>query len=367
MSNLEKTQKNDIGQSKSGMYQHFDSKIFRIVDAAINRAAEGLRVVEDFCRLGLDDRFLARELKELRHLLVEACAVIDSKSRLQFRDSELDVGRSIQTSSEYQRQSIESIIRSNMSRVQQATRTIEEYSKLNFPAATQTIEQVRYRSYTIEKAVFNTAFNRNRFQLARLYVLVDAQGEKSGFNKLRKLILALLDAKVDVIQLRDKTLSDRELVEAGVCIGQLTCETNTTWIMNDRADLAAASNADGVHLGQDDLMVNEARKLLAPNRIIGVSTHSIQQARNAVIDGADYIGVGPVFSSTTKSFDSFVGTELVAKVCQEISLPAFAIGGIEAKNIDQVVSAGCNRIAVSSAIANATSPGEAASSIRSRL
>ena len=152
MSNAEKTQKNDIGQSKSGMYQHFDSEIFRIMDAALNRAAEGLRVVEDFCRLGLDDGFLARELKELRHLLVEACAVIDSKSRLQYRDSELDVGRSIQTSSEYQRQSIESIIRSNMSRVQQATRTIEEYSKLNFPAATQAIEQVRYRSYTIEKA-----------------------------------------------------------------------------------------------------------------------------------------------------------------------------------------------------------------------
>ena len=215
--------------------------------------------------------------------------------------------------------------------------------------------------------MFNTAFNRNRFQLAKLYVLVDAQGEKSGFNKLRNLILALLDAKVDLIQLRDKTLSDRELVEAGVCIGQLTCKTNTAWIMNDRADLAAASNADGVHLGQDDLKVHEARKLLAPNRIIGVSTHSIQQARNAVIDGADYIGVGPVFSSNTKSFDSFVGTELVAKVCQEISLPAFAIGGIEATNIDQIVSAGCNRIAVSSAIANATSPGEAASSIRSRL
>jgi thiamine-phosphate pyrophosphorylase len=123
--------------------------------------------------------------------------------------------------------------------------------------------------------------------------------------------------------------------------------------MNDRPDLAVLAEADGVHVGQGDLTAHEARRIVGSDKLVGVSTHSIEQARQAVLDGADYIGVGPVFSSRTKEFDEFVGLEYVQQVASEITLPAFAIGGIGVANLSQVVDAGASRIAVSSEICSA--------------
>jgi thiamine-phosphate pyrophosphorylase len=128
------------------------------------------------------------------------------------------------------------------------------------------------------------------------------------------------------------------------------------FVMNDRADLAALSDADGVHVGQDELSVNDARTIVGPKALIGVSTHSIEQARQAVIDGANYIGVGPTFPSSTKSFDTFAGLDLLRSVAAEISLPAFAIGGITRENLPQVQAAGINRVAVTGAVIGAKDP-----------
>lgn len=360
MSDSEKKQKNDPHAVDS-------AAVVRILDASINRACEGLRVVEDYGRMVLEDRFLSQELKKLRHDLVDSCRNFSSRSRLLARDSELDVGRAIQTDAEYLREDLESILRANMTRVQQATRTIEEYSKTEAPEIAKAVEQIRYRAYTIEKAIFQTAFNRARFAEARLYVLLDACGERSGFEKLQSLVRSLLAAKVDLIQLRDKRLSDRELVEAGKSIAELTAPRQTCFVMNDRADLCVASAADGVHLGQSDLSVHQARMLLRPHQFVGVSTHSVEQARQAVVDGADYIGVGPVFESQTKSFETHVGVELVAAVTSEIALPAFAIGGIDHGNVDRVIESGCHRVAVSSAVCNAGDPAAAAAELIGKL
>ena len=371
MGENEKTDKNDARQPTSppdGMGQQpVSMPVMRILDASINRASEGLRVVESFARMVLEDTFLSRQLKQLRHDLVQSCQCIDTISRIRARDSEADVGRNVQTESEYQRENFESLIRSNMTRVQQATRTIEEYSKSSHPSVALEVEQIRYRAYTLEKAILGTAFNRSRFEEAHLYVLVDACGETSQFAKLEKLVSTLVEAGVDLIQLRDKSLTDRELVAAGKLIGSLTGDSKTQWIMNDRADLCAAAGSDGVHLGQDDLSVHEARMLLNSNQLIGVSTHSIEQARQAVIDGADYIGVGPVFESQTKSFDSHVGVELVSSVVSEVSLPVFAIGGINASNVADIVKTGCHRVAVSSAVCKSEDFGAAAKGLLQRL
>jgi thiamine-phosphate pyrophosphorylase len=146
-----------------------------------------------------------------------------------------------------------------------------------------------------------------------------------------------------------------------------TREADTVFIMNDRADLAAATDADGVHVGQDELPVKEARAIVGPRRLVGVSTHSIEQARQAVLDGADYLGVGPVFPSATKAFDSLAGLELVRQIAAEISLPWFAIGGINAENIGAVLEAGATRIAVSHAILSAHDPGSVTSTLCERL
>ncbi len=142
-----------------------------------------------------------------------------------------------------------------------------------------------------------------------------------------------------------------------------TRETGALFVVNDRADLAVAADADGVHVGQDDLPVKEARAIVGPRRLVGVSTHSLEQARQAVLDGADYLGVGPVFASGTKPFDSLAGLDFVREVAAEISLPWFAIGGINADNVAAVIEAGAQRIAVSQAILSAEDPAAAAAKL----
>jgi thiamine-phosphate pyrophosphorylase len=123
--------------------------------------------------------------------------------------------------------------------------------------------------------------------------------------------------------------------------------------MNDRPDIAVLSRADGVHVGQEELTVQDARQIVGPERLIGVSTHTIEQARHAVLDGASYIGCGPTFPSNTKQFDHFPGLDFLRQVAAEISLPAFAIGGITVENMIEVQRAGLHRVAVGAAITSA--------------
>ena len=140
----------------------------------------------------------------------------------------------------------------------------------------------------------------------------------------------------------------------------LTRETPVLCIVNDRPDLAALARADGVHVGQEEVSVKDARRIVGPESLVGVSTHTIEQARQAVLDGANYIGVGPTFPSGTKTFEHFPGLDLLRAVAAEIRLPAFAIGGITSENLAEVLAAGIARIAVSAAITAAADPAEAA-------
>ena len=147
----------------------------------------------------------------------------------------------------------------------------------------------------------------------------------------------------------------------------ITAESGTLFILNDRPDIAVLSEADGVHVGQDELSVADARRIVGPERLVGVSTHSIEQARQAVLDGANYLGVGPTFRSGTKSFDEFAGLDYVRQVAAEISLPSFPIGGIDLTNVAEVVAAGTRRIAVSGAICRSERPVAVAAELVERL
>jgi thiamine-phosphate pyrophosphorylase len=131
--------------------------------------------------------------------------------------------------------------------------------------------------------------------------------------------------------------------------------------------VALLARADGVHLGQEELTVHDARQIVGPEMLIGVSTHTIEQARQAVLDGASYLGCGPVFPSDTKRFDRYPGLEFLRQVAAEISLPAFAIGGITLENLPQVLATGCRRVAVSGAIANSPDAASTAGSLLRNL
>lgn len=341
-----------------------DIAVLRILDAAANRAAEALRVVDDYARFVLDDRFLTEQFKQLRHELTAAMSRIDADSLLAARETLRDVGTKISTDTEQQRKDPRAVVTANIHRAQEALRTLEEYGKVIDPALGSNFEALRYRSYTLHRALHTTDRSLARLEAVQLYVLVDGAASEHEFAARAKSLIA---AGVDVLQLRDKQLDDRQLLARAKLLRQLTRDTKTLFIINDRADIARLSDADGVHVGQEELSVMDARKIVGPSALIGVSTHSIEQAREAVLDGANYIGVGPTFPSTTKSFEQFTGVELLRAVANEIGLPAFAIGGITAANVDQVLAAGFSRVAVSGAVSAARDPGSAAHELAMKL
>jgi thiamine-phosphate pyrophosphorylase len=197
-----------------------------------------------------------------------------------------------------------------------------------------------------------------------LYVLLDGCG---SVDEMSRLAEALVDAGVHVLQLRDKQLSDRDLLARARCLREITAGTGALLIINDRPDIAALVRADGVHVGQDELPVKDVRTLVGPRMLVGVSTHSIEQARSAVLEGANYLGVGPTFPSGTKSFSEFPGLDLVRAVAAEIRLPAFAIGGIGLENLGEVLSTGIGRVALSGAIVSADDPANVARQVLEAL
>ncbi len=337
---------------------------YRILDAAANRAREGLRVVEDYVRFTLDDRHLTELLKNWRHRLAEILSVVDSHQLVSSRDTRSDVGMTVHTRREGLRQSVHDVVIANFKRVQEAARTLEEYGKVLSSELGRQLEALRYELYTIEKAVAVTHASRDRFAGRELYVLVSSELCPHGSGPV---VRAALAAGAGVIQVREKKMSDRELTLYGRLVREWTAQAGALYIMNDRPDLALLTDADGVHVGQDELTVREARRIMGPSRLVGVSTHTIEQARQAVLDGADYIGVGPVFSSKTKTFSQLAGLDFVREVSAEITLPAYAIGGIDLENVDQVVAAGARRVAVSNAICGAEDPGEATQILREKL
>lgn len=327
-----------------------DSNVSRILDANANRAIEGLRVVEEYARFALDDRHLTELCKQCRHDLSAVLGGGGAELRIHARETQQDVGTGVATSQEYQRADSCAVCMANVSRVKQALRCLEEYGKTLDSRFAASIEQLRYRFYTIEKAVCVTRASAMRLAGCHLYVLSDGAGSLDEFTAR---ISMLVECGVPIVQLRDKSLNDRRLLERARRLREITSAGPTLFIMNDRPDIAFLARADGVHVGQDELTVRDARAIVGVEALVGVSTHSIEQARQAVLDGANYIGVGPVFPSGTKAFDTFPGLAYVRQVAAEISLPAFAIGGIFRENVGQVLAAGATRIAVGGAIFSA--------------
>lgn len=317
-------------------------------------------MVEEYVRFVLDDAHLSAHCKELRHELIVIARQLPANALHCMRDVPGDVGTSITTDSEYRRVEVNDVAAANLKRVEQSLRSLEEYTKVVSANLAAGFEGMRYQVYTLERAISALESSLARLGSACLYVLIDA---RPTLDQFRQLANALIHSKVDVLQLRDKQLPDRELLERAMLLRQLTRGTQVTFIMNDRVDLALAAGADGVHLGQDELPVGTARRLMGPQALIGVSTHAIDQARQAVLDGANYIGCGPTFPSKTKAFEEFPGLQYLRQVTREIKLPAFAIGGIDRDNLQEVRRAGFSRIAVSGSVINASDPAEAASTL----
>lgn len=350
-----------------------ETAFIRILDASLNRASEGLRVVEDYVRFVLDDPFLTGLVKSIRHDLAAAAVLISSLDRHAARDTQHDVGTSISTVAEGSRADAWDVCAASLKRTEQSLRSLEEYGKLVDTDFAAQMESLRYKVYTLEKALDVGRSLRDRLQTAHLCILTNGCDSPATFEHL---VTELVEAGVGMIQLRDKNLNDRELIARARSLVKLTrsqppalpgvsCGLGnaTLAVINDRADIAAAVGADGVHVGQEDLSVKDARAIVGTRMLIGVSTHNIDQARSAVLDGANYLGAGPTFASSTKSFDEFAGLGYLRQVASEISLPTFAIGGITAENLPEVLATGISRVAVSAAVTQASNPSAAAAEL----
>jgi thiamine-phosphate pyrophosphorylase len=331
--------------------EHIDTA--RVLDAAANRAREALRVAEDYCRFALDDAFLCGELKRLRHDLAAALTALPAGRLLEARETLRDVGTGIATESEGRRGSPREVAHVNLKRLQEALRTLEEFGKLYGPDLGRTVEALRYRSYTLERAVLAGADARQRLAGARLYVLLTRSRCAAALDWT---IREAAEGGATVFQLREKGRGDRELLGLARDVRRWTREAGALFIVNDRPDLARLAEADGVHLGQDDLPVKEARRVLGPDALIGVSTHNVEQLRRAVLDGASYVGVGPTFASGTKKFAELAGLDFVRQAAAETTLPAFVLGGVTTKTVAAAAAAGARRVAVSQAVCEADDP-----------
>jgi len=344
--------------------------IYRIADANFNRAREGLRVVEELARLALNDAALAGQLKSMRHQLrsIQQEWPGGVGKFMSDRDSLTDVGFYSRTEKEFERLNFLELSLANFKRVQEAMRVLEEYAK--FISTGSDFKKIRFELYNLEKEMTLKLVELKANELYNvdytLYVIV--QEKFSGGRDLVEAAGSAIAGGATVIQLRGKESSDSRLLEKSLELRRLTRSKGVPLIINDRIDIALAVDADGVHLGQDDLPVSTARQLLGPGKIIGVSAFSLEQAHRARRQGADYIGVGPVYDTKTKEDAARpVGLELLRQISEEIDLPWVAIGGINKSNVSEVVSAGAKGVAVVTAVISAPDIREAALFLREEI
>jgi thiamine-phosphate pyrophosphorylase len=370
--------------------------LYRLLDAAANRGREAMRVIEDYIRFILDDADLTQRLKTFRHQFKEVLQQFPIQYRLEARNTEYDVGTEISAEGEYVRPSVGDLLSANLSRLQESLRSLEEFSKMFDAQAAKQFEQLRYVGYTLHKEVGQAVENASDcstlssetisvtsaitpssllpaavcrlpsiLSVARLYALVDTCADETTFTQF---VTAIIEGGVDIIQLRDKQADDRTLLARSRILKKCIAasEREVLFIMNDRPDLAVLTGADGVHVGQEELPATLVRQMVG-TLLMGVSTHSIEQAKQAVLDGADYIGVGPVFESTTKEFSQLAGLEYLREVAAEITIPAFAIGGITEEHLDEVLQTNIRRVAVSSPLLHAENPKETAKRWKDKL
>jgi thiamine-phosphate pyrophosphorylase len=205
---------------------------------------------------------------------------------------------------------------------------------------------------------------RARLDAARVYLVTDGRG---GGEALREFLDAVLGAGVDVLQLREKELEARPILELAEIFRDACDRFGVPFILNDRPDLALAARADGVHLGQDDVPVAAARRVLGRNAIVGRSTHDPGQLRRAASEEVDYLAAGPVYATPTKPGRPAAGLEIVRVAASEATKPWFAIGGIEAGTIAAVREAGARRVVVVRAVTQADDPAAAVKELRDAL
>lgn len=339
-------------------------RIARVVDANANRAREALRVLEDAARFGLDDRDASERLKRMRHRLREALSVIAPERLAAARDVEGDVGRDVSVPAEIERSGWGDVVAAAGGRLSESLRSLEELLKIEDPAAAATVESIRYESYEIAPRVERGVRAGDRRQW-RLCLLLSIEGCALPWQHT---ISEAIAGGVDCVQVREKSLEDRALLEHVRRVLSIARPRGVSVVVNDRVDIALAADADGAHLGQGDLPVALARRIAGRTLLLGSSAHDLAEAEAAIAAGADVVGLGCMFPSPTKPGLALAGPQFLrAFLDRHARVPHLAIGGIDSANAGLLAESGARGVAVSSAILRSSDPRGAAARIVAAL
>lgn len=334
-----------------------DARVARILDANLNRAGEAARVIEDYLRFATNDAASAAAAKALRHDLAALRRQIGQLDLLAARDTGGDVGATNKTATELSRESAEHVAAASFGRLAEALRCLGEYCKLDAPAAAAMAETLRYRAYALEQRCRLRTPLIERFRGVRLYVLIT---EAACARPWPEAAEAALRGGAGCLQLREKSLGDAELLRRARQLRSLTRAFGALLFVNDRADIARLAEADGVHVGQDDLPVAEVRRIAGGGLLVGKSTHTVEQYDAAAAEDPDYIAVGPMFESSTKPQAHIAGPATLRAVASRGAVPLVGIGGITPENAGVVFAAGASCVCVCSAVVGAADPQAAA-------
>ena len=340
--------------------------VYRIIDANFNRAREALRVIEEFCRFALNSAPLTERAKQLRHELSAAINKLDAAHLLSSRDTLGDVGIGKKVDKQLERTDLKSTFTAACKRLTEALRTLTEMTQTQNRSIAQILEKLRFDAYALEKDIVLFAEPAEKFKRVKLYVIIS--------SNLPADIICLTQRCVaggaDCIQLRSKDINDDMLFAVAVEFVKVCKDAGVLSIINDRVDVAVAAGADGVHLGQNDLPIEQARKLQLAPLIIGQSTHSLEQLQNSYKTLPTYVSLGPVFSTGTKPTAQPVGLDYVRKATQQLTdtgISHVAIGGITLDNVEEVLKAGAQAVAVCSAVTEVDDPTKACRALKQKI
>jgi thiamine-phosphate pyrophosphorylase len=329
-----------------------EKQLYAAIDANVNRSLEGLRVCEDVMRFCLKNSLFSSRFKDLRHRIAAEAGRFPRSGLLHGRDVEADSQKFIDLESEKIRGSLEALFSANLHRASEAVRSLEEFGKLVCPDITgNPFQEIRFQLYSIEREavpVIARQGKRDRFSRS-LYAIMDVSFERSGDST--ETAEMMIRGGASIIQLRAKNLSKREMLARAKNLAQVCRRENVIFIVNDHADIAVLAGADGVHLGRNDLEVRDARMLVPPHMIIGVSAYSYDSVVQALVQGPDYVAVGPVFDTSYDGGAGAValkglGVGILAQVREATGVPLVAIGGITAESAGEALSAGADSVAV---------------------
>jgi thiamine-phosphate pyrophosphorylase len=321
--------------------------ILRILDANANRCAEGLRVVEEIARFSMEDGALTGSLKDLRHEVRRSVDTI-ARGAILHRDSVGDVAGKSATASELARSSLDAVARANFARAEEALRVLEEFGKLIDIQGARLFKSLRFALYAIERSFFSDTAAARLPRPPFLYAILDRSVVDRG--NVARVAAALVSAGVGMIQYRAKLAGEEEKRRDVVAILDAARGASIPVLVNDDVELAVETGADGVHIGAEDLPPGEARSMLGPGRLIGVTVTSLDDLSRLPSGAVDYIGVGPVFPSPTKPEAAPLGVEFVRSVRARTKLPLVAVGGITASNALEAIDAGADGIAAVSTL-----------------